>query len=158
MSQDPLPELIRRAVEEKCGAIVSLSLVWNRSASNALSSGVLESDLLILIREFKSSRTLDAFVQGAAEESRGVPGFLADLRSSVDESSFDFGAWLGAFEEVQAHLVANGRQASVSSIMGYVQCSAEFGSGSESRESLPEIIAGMLGQYGFEGQEGCGSG
>ncbi len=158
MSQILLPESIRRVIEEKCGSIVSLSLAWERSASSAVASGASEGDVVSLVREFKSSRTLDAFVHGAADESQGVPGFLSELRSLVDESSFDFSSWLGAFEVVQTHLIANARRASVSSIVGYVQCSAEFGGSSESRESLPEIISGMIDQYGFEGQEGCGTG
>lgn len=158
MSQSSLPESIRRVIEEKCGAIVSLSLAWERSASSAVASGASENDVVSLVREFKSSRTLDAFVQGAADESQGVPGFLSEFRSLVDESSFDFASWLGAFEVVQTDLITNARRASVSSIVGYVQCSAEFGGSSESHESLPEIISGMIDQYGFEGQEGCGTG
>jgi hypothetical protein len=133
-------------------------MAWERSIARARAAGGSEESLLLLLKGFKSSRTLDAWVDGCVEEAGGIVGMLALLRASVDESAFDLASWLAAFEGVQVYLASRGRSASVSSVLGYLQCSAEFGGSGENRQSLPEIIDGMLEQFGFEGQEGCGLG
>ncbi len=129
-------------------------MLWERSISQALAAGASESAILALMGGFKSARTLDVLLRSEAGE---LDGFLKRLRNLVDDSAFGFAAWLAAFECVQTHLSSNGRSASADSVLGYVQCSAEFGGSAESRSTLPEIIEGMLEQYGFEGQEGCGT-
>ncbi|MDQ8185927.1 hypothetical protein [Pelagicoccus sp. SDUM812002] len=158
MSQSALPKTLLDAVTAKCGTIRSQSMAWERSLVKALASGASERSLLLLAEGFKSSRTLDTLAEGLVREPDGVDGFMRQLRTLVDESDFDLAAWLGAYECVQTHLSAAGRSASPSSIVGYVQCSAEFGGSAENRDSLPGIIGDMLEKYGFEGQEGCGTG
>lgn len=157
MSQNALPESIREIIVAKCGSVVSLTLAWERSVLKALASGASEEAIATLAKGFASPRTLDALLQGVVGYSGGIDGFLSQLRDLVDDSAFDFASWLGAFEMVESHLIKAGRTASAGSIVGYVQCSAEFGGGAENHESLVEIIGGMLSQYGFEGQEGCGT-
>ncbi|MDQ8197563.1 hypothetical protein QEH56_05350 [Pelagicoccus enzymogenes] len=158
MSQIEISPTLRAAVAEKCGAVQSQKIVWERAVAEALAAGASEGTLLQLLSAFKNARTLDACARGTSGEDGGLDGFLQRLRALVDESSFDLASWLAAFECVQSHLAANGRVSSASSVVGYVQCSAEFGGSSENRQSLPEIIEAMLEDYGFEGQEGCGIG
>ncbi|MDQ8182361.1 hypothetical protein [Pelagicoccus sp. SDUM812005] len=158
MSNPALPEALRNALAAKCGSIVSQTLLWQRSLESARASGASEASLLLLLDGFNSSRTVDALVVGVSDEAGGIDGFLDQLKELVDESAFDLRAWLSAFESVESHLATKGRWATASSILGYLQCSAEFGGSSENRQSLPEIVDGMLEQYGFEGQEGCGTG
>ncbi len=158
MNSKALPHSISEALVRKCGSIVSLSIAWERSIRTALASGASESAIVTLLDAFKSSRTLDVLALGLGEGTGGIDGFLSHLRVLVDESAFDLASWLSAFEVVQSYLVGEGRRASSSSIVGYVHCSAEFGSGPENRESLPELISDMLARYGFEGQDGCSTG
>lgn len=149
-----LSDTLSAAISAKCGAIQSQTMVWERSLAKAGAAGVSDETLLLLLEGFESSRALDGFVAGGD----GADKLVTKLRALVDASDFDWSAWLAAFERVHTHLAARGRSASPSSIVGYVQCSAEMGGASEIRRRLPEVVSEMLEHYGFEGQEGCGVG
>lgn len=155
MSNPALPESVLSAIARKCGSIVSLSVVWEGAARKLLASGVNEVDAVALLEGLRSPRNFDSLVSGIVAGGGSVEGFLKNLRALVDESSFSLAAWFSAIEVVQARLVREGRSASPDSIVGYIQCTAEFGAGVGQGEGLAAIVLSMLDQYGFEGQEGC---
>lgn len=157
MEPSQLPESLKTAITAKCGSIVSLSIVWESSAQKALASGASPETVVSILAVMQSSRNFHALLAGLAEEQQSLDVFLRDFCALVDDSSFDFEAWMASYELVQRNLTEHGRSATPGSITGYIQCAAEFGDSLENRDSLPEIISGMLEQYGFEGQEGCGT-
>lgn len=158
MSKTSLPETVSSAIARKCGSIVSLSVVWEGAARKLLASGVNEMEVVTLIEGMRSPRNFDALVTGIVNCGGSVQGFLRSLRALVDESAFSLAAWFTAIEVVQARLVRDARSASPESIVGYIQCTAEFGAGVGRGEGLAAIVLSMLDQYGFEGQEGCATG
>lgn len=158
MDQSSLPKTVSSAISAKCGSIVSLSMAWRSAALKALAAGASPRTVVCLIDGFQSPRVFDSLLASAAEEESGLDGFLEKLRTLVDGSAFDQASWLAAFEIVKGSLLGSGRVASSASILGYLQCSAEFGDSPGGRDGLVEIVKSMLDQYGFEGQEGCGTG
>ncbi|MBK1878416.1 hypothetical protein [Pelagicoccus mobilis] len=158
MSSSDLSDSISRAIDRKCGSIVSLSILWKKAAATLLESGASEASAVSLIDGLGSARSVEALVAGVSQEGRTVDEFLSGLSSSVDESIYSIDAWLEAFERVLARLVEENRRASPTSILGYVQCTAEFASQTAVHERLPDLIQSMLDEYGFEGEEGCVSG
>ncbi len=73
------------------------------------------------------------------------------LRQRVDESAFSLADWLASLEQVLTLLADAGRGSPPSAMLGYVHCSAEFVASQRIGESLPDIVAEMLDQYGFDG-------
>ena len=111
-----------------------------------------------LVGLLRSPRNLESLATGLAQEGQELDAFLEGLMPLVDESIYALREWIEAFECVQDSLTAQNRSASPSSIIGYVQCTAEFASHSEKCGTLPDLIRAMLDQYGFEGEEGCFTG
>ncbi|EDY85103.1 hypothetical protein VDG1235_4738 [Verrucomicrobiia bacterium DG1235] len=158
MDDSKLSDVVEAAILAKCGTIVSLTLVWKSVAEKLRAAGASDKSAVTLITHLQSPRNLESLLAGLAAEGRTADRFLAGLRTLVDESKFGISAWLESIEIVQSRLTKDGRGASPSSIVGYIQCSAEFGSGVGNTEELATLVLGMLEQYGFEGQEGCGTG
>lgn len=155
MRQSSLPNLVTSAISAKCGSIVSLSIAWRSAALKALDAGASPKTVACLIEGFQSPRVFDSLLASVAEEETGLDGFLEKLQTLVDGSAFDLASWLAALEIVKAFLLQSGRFASSASMLGYLQCSAEFGDSPGGRDGLVAIVTSMLDQYGFEGQEGC---
>lgn len=155
MQSSEKSELIRKAIEEKCGEIRSLKMSWERMAAKALDAGVSPETIASLIGLLRSPRNAEQLVSSCGAS---LGAFLGKLRVLVDESPFELGAWVEAFELVQAHLVREGRAASPESIVGYIHCTADFASGPACDGSLARTVLEMLERYGFEGQEGCSTG
>lgn len=153
-----LPDSIRKAVQGKCGGIVSLESIWGISARRLLDAGLSESKLVLLVDTLPTARTLDVLVSGLARSGVEAESFFGDLLACSDESDFSLAEWFESIECVQAHLAESNRTAGPASLLGYVHCTAEFASHTNSRESLPSLIAAMLREHGFSGEEGCANG
>lgn len=139
----------------KCGGIVSLDSVWRNAACKLLGGAASESYASMLLERFRSARNLGSLVAGLAREGQTVDAFVESLLSAVDESSFGLESWILSFELVQDSLVEQNRSAKPSSIMGYVQCTAEFASQAGTGGPLPDLVGAMLAEHGFDGEEGC---
>lgn len=157
MNQTPVPEAIRSAITAKCGAIVSLSLSWESAVRKALAAEASPEAVVAALENMQSCRNFESLLAGLAQEGAGLDSFLGNVRGRVDESNFDLASWVASFEEVQAYLVDSSRSATPSSILGYIKCSADLGERMNPCESLLAVVRGMLDQYGFEGQQGCGT-
>jgi len=154
MDSHSLPTPVAKAIEAKCGSIQSLGLAWKGAAAKALAAGGSPEHVALLISLYRSSRSLERLAEGLAFQERPLGAFCAELLARADESDYDLPDWVAAVERVQDDLLKRSRNASSFAVLGYVQCCADFGRGGPSRESLGDLVGGMLAAYGFEGREG----
>lgn len=155
MEKEALPLVVADVVAAKCGEIRSLSVAWCGVGKKALAAGHDPQSVAELMGLMASPTHFEKLISILAKEERRLVTFLKALRGLVDESGFDLVGWVAGIEEIQAELIRAGRTSELDTILGYVRCAAEFGDSAAIKDSLPEIVRGMLKEYGFEGQEGC---
>lgn len=158
MNPHSLPVPVAKAIEAKCGSIQSLALAWKAAAAKALAAGGSPERVALLVALYRSSRSLERLAEGLGSRERPLAAFCDELMARADESDYELADWVAAIERVQDDLLQRSRNASAFAVLGYVQCCADFGRSGPSRESLADLVEGMLKAYGFEGREGDDAG
>jgi len=92
----------------------------------------------------------EAFYEHGKENPSSRTGFEL-LVEQVDDSPFSLAEWVAACEQLYGWLGHNDRQGAFSTVLGYLQCTAEYVSTTFPHEKFDDLVAEMLDAYGFEG-------
>ena len=92
----------------------------------------------------------EALCEHGKENPSSRSGFEL-LVDQVDESPFSLGEWVAACERIYNWLGDNDRQGAFATILGYLQCTAEYVSTTFPHEKFDDLVAEMLDAYGFDG-------
>tara|TARA_B110000037_G_C17069768_1_gene485358 strand:- start:358 stop:813 length:456 start_codon:yes stop_codon:yes gene_type:complete len=151
-----MDEQLKQLILERSGGIISTRMAWERATSSALQSGMPEGQLAVLVEHLSGHDVLSSYLDAYASidvSERGVPfaTVWSDLETRIDDSQFSMKSWLNALSVLLRYLKKEGRMCSLSILLGYLSCSAEFAYSKGVSVSLSEVVDEMLKEFGFDG-------
>lgn len=143
---------LREEVEKKVGEIVSFREAWNHAVGQAIDSGLGEESLLLVVKAFCAPASLIKLTEsiGRFSQEDQVP-FVNQIEQCATDSDFSVSDWLQAMERILQYLIKKNRSSSISVLLGYLSCCAEYLSASTGVLSFPDGVDEFLEEFGFDG-------
>jgi len=125
-------------------------IALNRAASLHHNGTLSEKALLRLTEAAKGPQQILVFCDYVGRNSDPSVDPFMELGDCIDDNRYSLGDWLKAMQRFHHWILANKRATAFKSMLGYLHCCAEIGSNQPTPPDLPELVASMLEQYGFD--------
>mgnify|MGYP003971867265 FL=1 len=143
---------LKEWIVERSGGIRSMQIAWRYAFSVAEQAGGSNETILGIACEIERPASLVKLCESTAmlggDRKRSV---LSMIETYANDSVYSTSEWIRASESLLQFLIRENRSSAFEVQMGFLACSGEFLSSSQSPYSFPEGVSKFLAEYGFDG-------
>jgi hypothetical protein len=137
---------------ERSGGIRSMQIAWERAILVAESAGWSAETVVGIGENLERPASFVKLCESVALEGE-IAGdtVLRKIETRANNSNYSTSDWVRALETLLQFLIRENRSSKLEVQLGFLACSGEYLSSSESPFSFEEGVSGFLAEYGFEG-------